>query len=161
MRALIALFLGILSPLTFAAGGLTVRVASEWYEYNTLDLTLTSYFVNGTILMIAMFFQYEYGSYSFIFTEHLITALSGLIGSFAVLFLNEAIIIGYVGPVFALTNIQVIIQTILDAIFLQQIPNTIEIFSALLGIIGSCTIAVGPEIYSKFQNHYNIQSKLS
>ena len=55
------------------------------------------------------------------------------------MFLNKALTLGLSGPVFALANIQVVIQTILDAIFVGYIPTPLEIVSAALGVTGKNT----------------------
>ena len=110
------------------------------------------YTLDNIILIIAMIFTYKYGSHPFILNEYLEIAASGLLFWIGIIFLNKAVTMGLAGPVFALANIQVIIQTILDAIFVGSIPTTLEIVSAALGILGCCTIALGPEMYSWLKN---------
>lgn len=150
--ALLAVGIGIICPITFAAGGITVRTYAQRHKFNSNDMSITSYFVSSILLSIAMIFQYGIGTHPFILKEFLIIVFSGVVISVGRFCLNKAITIGYAGPVFALANIQTIIQSFLDAILLGQVPTTIEILSAILGIIGSCTIAVGPLVFEKVSN---------
>ena len=55
--------------------------------------------------------------------------------------MKYAVTIGYIGPVLAVSNMNVVLQIILDVIFEHQIPNNIELFSAAIGILGTCVIA--------------------
>ena len=151
---LFAVALGVLTPFLFACSGLVVRTFSEWYGYDPVDMTVHTYVGNNIILIIAMIFTFQYGSHAFYLPEYLTIAASGLITAIGVVFLNYALTIGFAGPVFALANIQVIIQSTLDAILLGQIPSVIEVVAAIFGILGSCTIAVGPQIYDRFVEWY-------
>ena len=81
--------------------------------------------------------MYEAGPHEFEIGEYLILALSGFLGAVGILFLNYALVIGLSGPVFAISNSQTIIMTILDIVLLGQVPSIIEIVSALFGILGS------------------------
>ena len=81
--------------------------------------------------------MYEAGPHKFEIGEYLILALSGFLGAVGILFLNYALVIGLSGPVFAISNSQTIIMTILDIVLLGQVPSIIEIISALFGILGS------------------------
>ena len=51
--------------------------------------------------------------------------------------MKYAVTIGYIGPVLAVSNMNVVLQIILDVIFEHQIPNNIELFSAAIGILGT------------------------
>ena len=133
---LIAVVFGVISPLSFAFGGLTVRYFSENYNFDPFDMTITAYFISSTILIIAMLFTFEYGSHPFIVHEYFEIVASGVMAALGVVLLNLAITSGLAGPVFALANIQVIIQTALDAVIIGDVPTVIEIISALLGILG-------------------------
>mmetsp|Transcript_18623 Transcript_18623/g.16493 ORF Transcript_18623/g.16493 Transcript_18623/m.16493 type:complete len:371 (+) Transcript_18623:56-1168(+) len=150
--ALIAVLFGILSPVLFALGGLTVRYYNTHYNFDAFDMTITMYILDNIILIIAMIFTYKYGSHPFILSEYTEIVASGFVACIGVVLLNQAITSGLAGPVFALANVQVVIQTILDAVLLGNIPTLIEIISATFGILGCCTIAVGPQIYKKFND---------
>lgn len=56
---------------------------------------------------------------------------------------------GYTAPAGALVNIQSALQTVLDLVFLGQVPNIFEICGLLLGTFGALSITMGP-IISKF-----------
>ena len=134
--ALISVIFGVLCPISFAIGGLTVRYFSEKYNFDAFDMTITNYFLNNLILIIVMVFTYEYGSHPFIFNEYIEIVSAGVMAALGVVLLNLALTSGLAGPVFALANIQVIIQTALDAAIIGDIPSGIEIISALFGVVG-------------------------
>jgi len=136
LYALLSVLFGIISPVLFAFGGLTVRYFNVNHKMDPFALTLSMYTLDNIILIIAMIFTYKYGSHPFILNEYLEIVASGLLACIGVIFLNKAVTIGLAGPVFALANVQVIIQTILDAIFVGSIPTVLEIVSAVLGIAG-------------------------
>ncbi|CAI2367431.1 unnamed protein product [Moneuplotes crassus] len=150
--SLISILFGILCPVCFSVGGLVVRYFSDNYNYCPIDLTISCYFWSNVILIICMIFTFEYGSHPFILSEYLQIAASGLLTAIGVVFLNMAVTCGLAGPVFALANIQVIIQTILQVLINGKVPNLIEIIAAALGVIGACTIALGPDIKNLIQN---------
>lgn len=161
VSAFLAIAFGILCPVLFSSGGMTVRVLQERTGYNSTELTAATYVGNNIVLLVAMVLTYQYGSHPFIMSEYLEMIVAGIFAAFGVVSLNYAITIGYAGAVFALANTQVIIQTLLDAYLVGQIPTWIEIISAMIGIlgkiyflnnIGSIIIAVGPEIYLKLTN---------
>ena len=86
--------------------------------------------------------MYEAGPHKFEIGEYLILALSGFLGAVGILFLNYALVISLSGPVFAISNSQTVILTVLDIVLLGQVPSVIEVVSALFGILGSCVIAL-------------------
>ena len=135
--ALISVIFGVLCPISFAIGGLTVRYFSEKYNFDAFDMTITNYFLNNLILIIVMVFTYEYGSHPFIFQEYIEIVSAGVMAALGVVLLNIALTLGLAGPVFALTNIQVIIQSAMDAAIIGVMPTLFQIFSALFGILGA------------------------
>lgn len=148
----LGILLGIICPISFSANGLIVRYITSKSGYPPGDITIASNFLLSSILMVWLVLIYVYEYYEFVLEELLIIGLSGLIGSGGVLWLNYAVSIGYAGPVYALANTQVILMTILDAVFLGQTPNIIEIVAASFGIFGSISIALGPAIHSSMSS---------
>lgn len=132
----IAIALGILCPVIFSIGGLTVRIVQEKTGYSATDLTLACYIGNNVILIVATILRYEYGTHPFDLQEYIEMLMAGVLAGVGVLALNSALTFGPAGPVFALANTQVIIAAMLDAVILGQVPTVIEIISAVLGIFG-------------------------
>ena len=151
--AILATIFAILCPVSFCSGGMMVRFASTGpklaknvgYEHNTInsfDLTILAYLWMNALFVILTIVDYQTGDHDFEIGEYLTMAVTGLIACIGVLCMNRALIIGLAGPVFALCNVQVIIQTILDIIFRGVIPNWMEVGGGVLGVIGACTIAI-------------------
>mmetsp|Transcript_1409 Transcript_1409/g.1360 ORF Transcript_1409/g.1360 Transcript_1409/m.1360 type:complete len:108 (+) Transcript_1409:642-965(+) len=97
----------------------------------------------------------EFGSHPFVLSEYAQIVASGVLAAIGVVLLNMAVTCGLAGPVFALANVQVIIQTILNVAIDGKVPNTIEIIAAIFGIIGCCTIALGPDIKEFFKRLFS------
>ena len=151
--SILAIVFAILCPIGFCTGGVIVRIAhngpklgpDENYSFKTVNSTdisiLANVFINFVFIILTII-TYQTGSHAFYSLEYFQIASVGIIGSIGVVCMNRALIIGLSGPVFALCNTQVIIQTILNAIFIGQVPTVVEIVSAVIGIIGSCIIAL-------------------
>ena len=149
----LSILFAILCAIGFCTGGMIVKISHKGPKQKS-DHDYTFKTVNGTdiyiisnaicnIFYIALTIViYQVGSHPFYGLEYIQIASVGIIGSLGVVFMNRALILGYSGPVFALCNTQVIIQTILNVIFLGQVPSIIEIIAAIIGIIGSCIIAL-------------------
>mmetsp|Transcript_26036 Transcript_26036/g.23054 ORF Transcript_26036/g.23054 Transcript_26036/m.23054 type:complete len:301 (+) Transcript_26036:263-1165(+) len=152
MYGLLAIILGIACPFFFALGGITVRYFGKHHKFNPVDMTIMYYLIGSFMLVVGTILTYKFGSHEFILKEFLEMLIAGLIGAVGGIFLNLAVSCGLAGPVFALANIQVIIQTLLDALIIGEIPTLIETVSALFGVLGCCTIALGPEIYKLYKS---------
>jgi drug/metabolite transporter (DMT)-like permease len=151
-NAFMAILLAILAPVSFSTGGLATRYVNEKTGFSPLELSAWSYIGANIILIIGLVFTYEYGDHPFILSEYIVIVISGFIAAIGVVTMNFGLSMGLAGPVYALANIQVIIQTVLDVIFLGQIPNLIQIISAIIGVIAAVTIAVGEETFTYLKN---------
>ncbi|CAI2364831.1 unnamed protein product [Moneuplotes crassus] len=157
--ALLSIALGIICPISFAGSGMVVRYASNNYGTKSLQLTLIGFLWYNIVLFPALLITYLGGYQPFIASDFLLNTFCGILGAFSIIVLNKALTLGLAGPVFALANLQIIIQSILDAIFLSQVPTWIEIVAAVFGILGCCTIALGPDLAKKFKsNHEKYQA---
>jgi len=134
--ALLSIAIAAICPLLSTGGGLTVRYFSWNHNFDPFDMTITMYFLNNLTLIFPLILTYMYGSHPFILNEYLEIVFSGAVASWGVAFMNQAVTLGLAGPVYAISNIQVIIQTVLDAIINGAVPTTIEIIAAILGISG-------------------------
>ncbi len=81
-----------------------------------------------------------------IFVRMLIASFFSII---ALIFLSHAMASGFAGPVSALANVQPIVHTSLNAIFLGEIPTWLQILGLTFGLAGAVTIALGPWIDKK------------
>mmetsp|Transcript_25254 Transcript_25254/g.28004 ORF Transcript_25254/g.28004 Transcript_25254/m.28004 type:complete len:233 (+) Transcript_25254:369-1067(+) len=136
LHALIAIILATMCPILSTGGGLTVRYFNWYHDFNPLDMTISMYFLNNLTLMLPLILTYTYGTHPFILYQYLEIVLSGFIAAIGIMFMNKAVTLGLAGPVFAISNIQVILQTSLDATINGVIPSLIEIIAASLGVLG-------------------------
>jgi len=143
---LLAVVSGLVCPIIFSIGGLTVRYCTTNYKFEPVDMSILNYFLVNIAFLIMMIFTYMYGSHVLIFSEIFEMTTAGFIGAFGGVFLNLAVTSGLAGPAFALANIQVVFQTLMDAFILGDVPTVIEVVSASLGVLGCCIIALGPEV---------------
>lgn len=110
-------------------------------------ITVLSYIFQG-IIMVIVVFSMELASFD-VMRDNIIAGGFGFLGN---LFANHATTKGYTGPASALTNVQVVLQVVIDALFLYQIPNGMQIAACLCGIFGSLTITMGPIIVTKIKS---------
>ena len=119
-----------------------MKVWYRWYKVDPMNLTVMSYLVHGVILTIVVFSQ-EIATIDVIRDG----ILGGGLGFLGNVFVNHATTKGYAGPAAALSNMQVVIQVLIDAIFLDQVPNTMQIIACVFGVFGSVIITLGPALW--------------
>jgi len=138
----LAVFIALGTPVLFAMRNVWVKVSKIKGEMNPSNLTLASSSLVSIILVILSFILLpieEFGKE--IFFRMLIASFCSIV---ALMFLSNAMASGYSGPVSALGNIQPIVHTTLNAIFLSEIPTWLQIVGLALGTIGAIVIALGP-----------------
>ena len=59
-----------------------------------------------------------------------------------VIFLSRALQCGIAGPVQAIENSKTVVTTLMCAIFLSQIPNLMQLFGLITGLIGVAVIVI-------------------
>ncbi|CAI2371812.1 unnamed protein product [Moneuplotes crassus] len=153
--SILSISLACLCPLGFALQGMTARYTSENYGLDSSILTACSYTILNVLYLTVTICMYSTDEHPFILSEYLIILFSGCILYFGVLCVNKALVLGLAGPVFSLENIEVIIMTILDIIFMGVYPNSIEILSACVGVAGCITICLYPEISKLCESQRN------
>ena len=132
-----AIFLACACPISFGVAGLVVRNLNTKLGIDPEEFSNDYFLIMGVFTIIACILAYTLDDYTFDLMEFLQVFLAGVMAGLGMIFLSMATTIGYAGVVYSLINVQVIIQTVLGAIFLGQIPNTLEIIAGCLGIIGS------------------------
>ena len=130
----------------FCTRTMLMKVYYKSYGFDPMNLTVISYIVQGIILIIVII-NLEPASLD-VMRDSLIAGAFGFLGN---IFVNHATSKGYAGPAAALTNIQVILQVIIDAVFLSQIPNFMQILAWICGIFGSLSLTLGPIIFDKLK----------
>ncbi|CAI2371867.1 unnamed protein product [Moneuplotes crassus] len=148
----IALILSIICPFFFALDGLVVRILCTDYKTDANEMTQAAYLFQGVLCLFASILIYAFSQdplHEFIWMNTLQMVLAGLILNVGGVFAAIAVSIGSAGVAYSLFNTQVIMFILLAALLLGQIPTTIEIVAVIFGIMGSCIMSLGPEIYDK------------
>jgi drug/metabolite transporter (DMT)-like permease len=127
--------------------GLTLSVSTVIFEYvistgvNLDQANHDSNIILGTL----------YLPFFFVFKEHFTwydiaeaTALV-MVATAGVIFFSRALQIGYAGPTQAIENTKTIVQSVMAAIFLGQIPSLIQIFGLISGLLGVTFIVIQKE----------------
>lgn len=148
-KAFWAIFLAILCPISFALNGVIVRIVSSNFGVRPSEFTSAYYVLQSGSMIMGSVFAYTFDSYTFDLGDFLQIVFSGIIAGLGSTVLSRAVTIGYAGVVYSLINGQVIFLTILNAVFYFQVPTSIEMVAAALGIVGSCIMSVGPDIYDQ------------
>ena len=134
----------IICTAFFLIRTILIKIYYRKLNINPMKLTIHSYIIQGCVLLI-VFLSIEYGPGEVI-RDNILAGGFGFMGN---VFINHATTKGYTGPAAALANIQVIIQIILDIIFLTQFPNGMQIAACVCGLMGSLCITIGPNIIDK------------
>ncbi|CAI2372065.1 unnamed protein product [Moneuplotes crassus] len=147
----IALILSMICPFFFALDGLIIRLLCMKFRVNPNELSQAAHLCQGGIVIIGTLLGYlvDNYKYEFIWLDFLQMVLAGIIVNFGGACLSISVSLGNVGVGYSLINSQVIIFILLAALLLGQIPTTIEIVAVAFGIVGSCIMSLGPEIYNK------------
>ncbi|CAI2372023.1 unnamed protein product [Moneuplotes crassus] len=146
LYSILSIMLACLCPIWFSSAGMTARYFSEKHNLDPFIITACMFAICNIGYTIITIKIYASGSHPFIFTEYVTIAASGGLIAIAFLCVNKALTLGLAGPVLSLENMQVIIMTILDMVFMGVYPNIIEVLAALLGILGCVTICLFPQI---------------
>ncbi|CAI2372086.1 unnamed protein product [Moneuplotes crassus] len=149
--AYICILLACICPVFFAIGGLIMRLMKVEFQTDPNDFTQVCYLWQAPVLVAGVIFGYTAGGFDFVLAEFMQMIAAGMLVSIGGAFFNIAISCGNAGVAYSLINVQVIIFSVLAAVFLQQIPSNIEMLAGTLGIIGSCIMSIGPSIVEKIQ----------
>ena len=153
-----SIIFGILCPISFCMASLVVLLANRGPKiqeegllesetsnakiFDSIDLTFSSYVTTNIVLIICSIIHFQVGSHAFDATEYFQIAAGGFICAVGIVVLNNALILGYIGPVFAVASLQVVFLIILDAVLLGQSINVIQVIASLFGVAGAITMAI-------------------
>ncbi|CAI2371700.1 unnamed protein product [Moneuplotes crassus] len=149
--AYICIFLACICPVFFAIGGLIMRLMKVEFQTDPAEFTQVCYIWQAPVLVAVVIFGYTAGGFEFILVDFVQMVVAGMLVNVGGACFNIAVSCGNAGVAYSLINVQVIIFSVLAAVFLQQIPSNIEMLAGTLGIIGSCIMSIGPSIVEKIQ----------
>ena len=115
-----------------------------------MNIAFQSLFVDGLIGTIYLVYL------SYILTENISESIiilwiaAGMISGIGISLVNYAISVGIAGPACALADLNPVIQTVLDYLFLNQQLDLFQIFGLLLGLIGCVIIGIGSSMTHLF-----------
>jgi len=118
-----AVLISLCTPFLFAMTGIWVRISKIKGGITPSNLTLSSNFIVSVVMVIVAFATLPLEEFTKeIFYRMLIASFLSII---ALMLFSNAMAIGYAGPVSALTTVQPIVHTTLNAVFLDEIPSTL------------------------------------
>ena len=121
---------------------MAIKEYHKRFNIDPMELTIASYFLQG-ILMLFVVYSMEFAPYD-VMRDNILAGCFSLVANTLA---NYSTTRGYGGPASALFNIQVILQVLIDAIFLDQIPNWMQLLAVVSGIVGSLIISLGPILW--------------
>ena len=102
--------------------------------------TSVSYVLSGSVFsLVCVVVMYQTG---WTFDVLVINIVSGILSCLGNVLINHATSTGFAGPASGLTNVQPIIQTVLNAFLLSQFPSHSQLLGLILGIAGSVALTV-------------------
>ena len=150
MDAVLALCFGIFAPFMIA---ITISVSKYWtmnYGYNSKDFTIDTFLCMG-LLEVGLCIKFEASDpvgYDFKqISFGIIAAIFQILGT---LLMFYSATYGLAGPASAMVQSQCIIQTILAAVFLGAIPNTLDVIGMCFAITGAVVMSVDFD-FSRFK----------
>ncbi|CAI2373134.1 unnamed protein product [Moneuplotes crassus] len=135
---------GIITTLLFFCRTILIKEYHRRFKVDPMKLTMHSYIFQGIIMVFVVFSQ-ELASGS-VMRDNILGGGFGFLGNALA---NHATTKGYVGPAAALTNIQVVLQVLVNAFALRQVPNAMQIVACVCGICGSLSITIGLSVWKK------------
>jgi len=99
------------------------------------------------VVLMILFTIYvkEYGMYEwFDFFESILASLLSMAANVT---LSQAFAVGLGGPVQGINNLMSVVQTVLAAIFLSQIPTSMQNFGLVLGLLGALVMCGVDKIF--------------
>ena len=137
--------LAIITTFLFFIRTMAIKEYYNRFDIDPMDLTVASYIFQGVIVAVVLITM-ETAPWD-IMRDSFIAGGFGFLGNTLI---NHATTKGYAGPAAALTNIQVVLQVSIDALFLNQIPNGMQVAACIWGIIGSLSITLIPFLWEKW-----------
>lgn len=114
----------ILCTACFLTRTILIKLYYFKFSFNPMNLTVLSYIVQGVVVLFIVLGQ-EFAPFD-VMRDNILAGGFGFLGNVLV---NHATTKGYAGPAAALTNIQVVLQVVIDAVFLYQIPNWMQVLA--------------------------------
>ena len=147
----------ILTTLYFCFRSLTIKAYRIKLKFTVLELMSYSMIIHGIFFVVIWGINiYKEGIDPTFLRNSLLGGFFQAWGGFCSFYATSH---GYSGPASALVNTQSIIQLALIWIFLQRLPNSLELIGFILGIFGSFVMAVGKDSINLLVCKFNRKGK--
>ena len=126
-------------PLVCSSFAMFQKYVFEVKKVHVADYTFGYILVRQLISFIVSLFYFS--SHQFSFRLYIIGSIGSILDVAGSIFANYAIATrSPVGPIFALTDTQILLVTVVAAIKMLQIPQWMQIMGLLSGVVGACIL---------------------
>lgn len=136
----IPITLALVTPLFFASSNIQTKYLTTKLNFDASRLSFGSFILVGVILTGILIPQMFLPGFVF---KYLIVGTIGSISNvIGLVFMAKACSTGPIGPAMALSNMNTIIFSIVEAIKQQKMPRGLEIAGLLIGFTGALVISI-------------------
>ena len=126
-------------PLVCSSFAMFQKYVFEVKKVHVADYTFGYILVRQLISFIVSLFYFS--SHQFSFRLYIIGSIGSILDVAGSIFANYAIATrSPVGPIFALTDTQILLVTVVAAIKMFQIPHWMQIMGLVSGVVGACIL---------------------
>lgn len=126
-------------PLVCSSFAMFQKYVFEVKKVHVADYTFGYILVRQLISFIVSLFYFS--SHHFSFRLYIIGSIGSILDVAGSIFANYAIATrSPVGPIFALTDTQILLVTVVAAIKMLQIPHWMQIMGLVSGVVGACIL---------------------
>ena len=126
-------------PLVCSSFAMFQKYVFEVKKVHVADYTFGYILVRQLISFIVSLFYFS--SHQFSFKLYIIGSIGSILDVAGSIFANYAIATrSPVGPIFALTDTQILLVTLVAAIKMLQIPHWMQIMGLVSGVVGACIL---------------------
>ena len=126
-------------PLVCSSFAMFQKYVFEVKKVHVADYTFGYILVRQLISFIVSLFYFS--SHQFSFKLYIIGSIGSILDVAGSIFANYAIATrSPVGPIFALTDTQILLVTVVAAIKMLQIPHWMQIMGLVSGVVGACIL---------------------
>ena len=119
--------------------------------FDSWKLSFASYSIVGFCLLLGLIYRAVSDPESFQSRMLFLGTFGSIINTFGIVLLNKAYSEGPLGPVAALTSIQSIMFSIVQAFIRQTVPLPLELFGSFIGLIGAFVLTIPEKMHSCFK----------
>ena len=142
----LAIATALLTGVILTINAIVLRHYVKYIHISPLQLNFDGGLIQMAVLMV-LFFIYvrEHGMYEwFDFCESIFASLLSMAANIT---LSQAFAIGLGGPVQGINNLMSVVQTVMAALILSQIPSLMQNIGLVLGLVGALVMCGVDKIF--------------